>query len=221
MQAEQSENKPAKVGLVENDDEFVIRIQAELGDMPEIESIHVWETAEAFWRDPTARTLDLLLLDIRLPGMSGVDLAEKVTERDPNTNIVMISNLSSDDLIFQALRNGAIGYLLKSELEDVRATVRTVLGGGGTITPTVALRVLSSFRKSNPLAGAKLTDREKQVLELMVSGNTSAQVAEICGCSINTIHFHAKNIYRKLKVRNRTELTRKAAEAGLLDRPEI
>ena len=96
----------------------------------------------------------LLLLDIKLSGMNGVELAGKITERDSETSIVMLTNLNSDDLIFQALRNGAIGYLLKSELRDIADTVSTVLNGGATITPTIALRVLTSFRQSNPVLGA-------------------------------------------------------------------
>ena len=205
-----------RVGLVENDEEFLARIRAALEHLDEIESVHAWESAELFWRDPTARQLDLVLLDIKLGGMDGVELAAKITERDPEIGIVMLTNLNSDDLIFQALRNGAIGYLLKSELKDVAGTVRTVLSGGGTITPTIALRVLTSFREANPTLGVGLTDREKQILELMVNGKTAPQTGELLGVSVNTVNHHAKNIYRKLNVHNRSELARKAAQAGLL-----
>ena len=207
---------PVKVGLVENDLDYQNKIRDALEGMPEIGSVVAWESAETFWRDATGRELDLLLLDIKLPGMNGVDLAAKVCERNPETRIVMLSNLNSDDLIFQALRNGAIGYLLKSELKDIGETVRTVLNGGAMITPTIALRVLGSFRKTNPVLGAGLTDREKQVLELMVNGMTIPQVAEFLGCSPHTVTHHAKKIYKKLNVHNRSELARKAAAAGLL-----
>lgn len=206
-----------RVGLVENDADYQQKIKAALDGMPEIGEVYAWESAEAYWRDADGRELDLLLLDIKLSGMNGVELAGKVTERNPDTHIVMLSNLNSDDLIFQALRNGAIGYLLKSELGDIAETVRTVLAGGATITPTIALRVLSSFRKSNPVLGAGLTDREKQILELMVNGRTIPQVAEFLGCSHHTVTHHAKSIYRKLNVHNRSELARKAAAAGLLE----
>ncbi len=207
-----------RVGLVENDAAYVEKIQAALTEMPEeIASIQTWDSAESYWRDPAGRDLDLLLLDIKLGGMDGVELAGKITERDPDIRIVMLSNLNSDQLIFQALRNGAVGYLLKSELKDIGETVRTVLGGGATITPTIALRVLTSFRKSNTLIDAHLTDREKQILELMVNGKTIARVADILQCSVHTVNHHAKNIYKKLNVHNRSELAKKAAAAGLLE----
>ena len=162
--------------------------------------------------------MDLLFLDIQLPGMDGVELAERISRRNQATGIVMLSNMNSDKLIFQALRNGAIGYLLKSELRDIADTVRVILAGGATITPTIALRVLSSFRKSNPVLEARLTNREKQILELMVSGKTISRVAETLDVSRNTVNHHAKSIYKKLNVHNRSELARKAAEAGILDR---
>ncbi len=204
------------VGLVENDAAFEAKIRAELEKVQEVREIRSWHSAEIFWRDSRGRGIDLLFLDIKLPGMDGVELAGRIAERDPDTGIVMLSNLNSDHLIFQALRNGAIGYLLKSELGDIGETVRTILSGGATITPTIALRVLTSFRKSNPVLDGGLTDREKQILELMVSGKTIARVADTVGISVNTVNHHAKNIYRKLNVHNRTELARKAAEAGLL-----
>ncbi len=110
-----------------------------------------------------------------------------------------------------------MGYLLKTQLEDIAATLRTILDGGATITPTIALRVLTSFRESNPVLGGDLTDREKQVLQLLASGKTLAKVAALLGCSYHTIHHHARSIYQKLEVHNRSELAARAAAAGLLD----
>lgn len=204
------------VGLVENDRAYRQEIETALAELPEIAAVSAWDSAEAFWRDPAGGALGLLLLDIKLGGMSGVELAAKVTARNPETAIVMLSNLNSDDLVFQALRNGAVGYLWKSELRDVGATERTVLAGGATITPTIALQVLTSFRRANPLLGVGLTDREKQILELMVSGKTIARVADILHCSPHTVHDHARKIYRKLNVHNRSELVQKAAAGGII-----
>lgn len=218
MTGDQTNRPPVRVGLVENDPDYLDRIRAALEELSEIAAVHAWPSAEAYWRDPAGKQLELLFLDIKLDGMNGVDLTAKITERSPEIAIVMLSNLNSDDMIFQALRNGAIGYLLKAELHDIAETVRTVLGGGATMTPTIALQVLTSFRQAAPVEELPgLTAREMEILQLMVKGKTSQKVAERLGCSVNTVNHHAKSIYRKLNVHNRSELARKAAAAGLLD----
>lgn len=204
------------VGLVENDIEYQDRVRAGLSKLEEIAEIRSWESAEYFWRDEKGKGLDLLLLDIQLGGMDGVELAGLVSVRDPDTRIVMLSNMNSDRQIFQALRNGAIGYIWKSEMSDLQSAIKVILNGGAIITPTIAYRVLSSFKKSNSVLKADLTAKEKQVLELMVSGMTISRVADTLKVSVNTVNHHAKNIYRKLNVHNRSELARKAADAGLL-----
>lgn len=210
-------DKKIEVGLVEDDEDFARGIADRLHELPEVAKVHTWPSAEAYWRDRKGRKLDLLFLDILLGAMNGVELAGRVADQYPEINIVMLSNLNSDAMVFQALRNGAIGYILKNDLEDIGETVRTILSGGATITPTIALRVLTSFRQSNPVAQARLTPREKQILELMVKGKTSRAVADILDCSLNTVLTHTKNIYKKLNVHNRMELARKAAAAGLLN----
>ncbi|MCB1310124.1 MAG: response regulator transcription factor, partial [Leptospiraceae bacterium] len=165
-QKKQQTTDPIQIGLVENDPDYHRRIESELNSLDDPYKLRIWNSAESFWRDAAARKLDLLLLDIKLPGMDGVELAGRVAERDEHIRIVMLSNMNSDRLIFQALRNGAVGYILKSELNDIPATVRTIMDGGAIITPTIAYRVMSSFKKTNPVMGAGLTEREKQVLEL-------------------------------------------------------
>ncbi len=205
------------VGIVEDDLAYQKKIQEELSLVSEVAEIRTWKSAEEFWRDERRRGIDLVLLDVKLGGMSGVDLTERLSEKHPEVRIVILTNLNSDQIIFQALRNGAIGYLLKSELDDIRSTVKIVMNGGGIITPTIAYRVLGSFKKTNLVMGANLTDREKQILELMVRGKTIALVADFLKVSVNTVNHHAKNIYKKLNVHNRSELARKVVSSGLLD----
>ena len=217
LQAEDRTTPGALVGVVEDDPVYRARIARELERVPEVERVLAWESAEAFWRDRRGRQVQVLFLDVQLGGMDGVELVGKIAQRRPQTAVVMLSNLNSDRVVFQALRNGATGYLLKTELKDIGETLRTILGGGATITPTIALRVLMTFRESNPVLEAGLTDREKQILQLLARGKTIARVSDILGCSYHTVHHHARSIYRKLDVHNRSELAGKAASAGLLD----
>ncbi|TGK14472.1 response regulator transcription factor [Leptospira stimsonii] len=205
-----------KIGIVENDENYKIQILKVLESVPGVEEILHWESAESFWQDTKGRTLDIIFLDILLPGMSGVDLAGKLSERDPSINKIMLSNMNSDELIYNSLRYGAIGYILKSELKDIIEVIDTVLRGGAIITPTIAFRVLNSFKLKKVANGVKLTKKEKEILDLMVTGKTINRVAEFLGVSKYTIQHHVKNIYKKLNVHNRAELVKKATDIGLL-----
>ncbi|RHX86404.1 response regulator transcription factor [Leptospira stimsonii] len=205
-----------KIGIVENDENYKIQILKVLESVPGVEEILHWESAESFWQDTKGRTLDIIFLDILLPGMSGVDLAGKLSERDPSINKIMLSNMNSDELIYNSLRYGAIGYILKSELKDIIEVIDTVLRGGAIITPTIAFRVLNSFKLKKVANGVKLTKKEKEILDHMVTGKTINRVAEFLGVSKYTIQHHVKNIYKKLNVHNRAELVKKATDIGLL-----
>ena len=204
-----------KTGIVENNAAYAQEIRGRLEQLPEIESVSIWSSAEDFLRDWRDEGPNLLLLDLQLGRMDGVELARIVSERAPHVNVIMLSNVNTEASVFEALRNGACGYIWKEDLHDIGESVRTILAGGAIITPTIAVRVLSSFRKANPLADAGLTPRERQTLELMVQGHTNARVAESLGCSRGTLNTHARNIYRKLNVHSRIELASKARAAGL------
>ncbi|MBM9502048.1 response regulator transcription factor [Leptospira sp. 201903071] len=210
------EAKNIKIGIVENDENYKDQILKVLESVPHVDEILHWESAETYWKDPKGRTLDIIFLDILLPGMTGVDLAAKLSERDPGINKIMLSNMNSDELIYNSLRYGAIGYILKSELKDIIEVIDTVLRGGAIITPTIAFRVLNSFKLKKAADGVKLTKKEKEILDHMVTGKTINRVAEFLRVSKYTIQHHVKNIYKKLNVHNRAELVKKATDFGLL-----
>ncbi|MBM9578556.1 response regulator transcription factor [Leptospira sp. 201903070] len=210
------ETKNIKIGIVENDENYKNQILKILESVPNVKEIFHWDSAEAYWNDEKGRTLDIIFLDILLPGITGVDLAAKLSERDPAISKIMLSNMNSDELIYNSLRYGAIGYILKSELKDILEVIDTVLQGGAIITPTIAFRVLNSFKLKKTVDGVKLTKKEKEILDHMVTGKTINRVAEFLGVSKYTIQHHVKNIYKKLNVHNRAELVKKASDFGLL-----
>lgn len=218
MVVTEKEKQTLTVGVVENDPDFCKAFTDELASSDAIESIHVWESAETFWRDPQSRQLDLLFLDIHLPGMTGVDLATIVSERDPEIRKIMLTNLSTDDIVYKALKAGALGFILKSELQDIHHVIQIVSSGGAIITPTVALRVMHFFAKSekNRKDIKGLTAREKQILEELSTGATPKVVGETLSISIHTVRAHIKKIYSKLNVANRGELLTKMKELGYL-----
>lgn len=210
-------SKNLTVGLVEDNVGFQSHFTDLLISTPVLAGAKIssWTSAEAFWRDTNGPALNLLFLDIMLPNMSGVDLVGHLSRRDPNIAIVMLTNVNSDDLIFRALRHGAVGYVLKSEMNDIAMILETVLNGGAIITPTIAFRVLKSFKVfESTYNESPLTSRERELLDHLICGRKVARVAEILQISGFTVRAHVKNIYRKLNVHNRAELVNQATIPG-------
>ena len=210
-------NSPIKLGIVEDQKEFAEYIENIMNGSSTIEKIYHWASAEKYWRDEKGKTIDLLLLDIHLPGMNGVELASHVKDRNPTTKIVIVSANFSDELIFQALKNGAIGYILKSELKDLPLSMDVVLSGGGVMSPSIAVRVAKSFQKVIPTNPQEsLSIREKQILDEISNGATAKSVAQKLAVSESTIRTHIRSIYEKLQVNSRAKMVKKAGELGML-----
>tara|TARA_B100001939_G_scaffold136321_2_gene118353 strand:- start:189 stop:911 length:723 start_codon:yes stop_codon:yes gene_type:complete len=206
---------PWTIGIVENDEEYRSFLISELQSTGMTRSTPYWSSAEQCLRDEARHDLDLLILDIDLSGISGVQLSGILALKQPDLPILILSNLTSDEAVFEAIKNGVKGYLLKSDLPNLENAIRVVMEGGAMITPTIALRVMNSFQKI-PAAGPELTDRERQILELMVRGKTIKAVADFLMLSPHTVHDYVKRIYKKLEVHNRAELVRRVQELQLL-----
>lgn len=204
------------IGIVENDEYFLVELRERLNQLPSNKSIHTWTSSENFLSDIHNLELDILFLDIMLPGMNGIDLVGKLTIEHPNIKVIMLTNMNSDEMIFSSIKNGALGYILKSDIARLGDIIEVVQKGGATITPTIALRVFSSLRKIVSPDTPKLTDRETQILQLLVKGKTISSVAKFLTLSDHTIHGYVKTIYKKLNVHNRVELAIKAEKLSLL-----
>ncbi|PJE00281.1 MAG: DNA-binding response regulator [Leptospira sp.] len=210
------DTKKIRVGIVENDEFFMEEVKDTLAKIEYVSEVLSWNSAEVFLRDPKYKTLDILFLDIMLPGMNGIEVVRYLTEKAELTKVVMLTNMNSDEMIFNSIKNGALGYLLKSELGEMNHIIDVILKGGAMITPTIALRVFSNFRRNIDKPQIYLTDREKQILELLVKGKTAVSLAKFLDLSEHTIHGYVKSIYRKLQVHNRSELAQKVQEYSIL-----
>ena len=156
---------------------------------------------------PEARP-DVILMDIRLPRMSGIECTSRLKALLPATPIVILTVLDDDELIFRALEAGADGYLLKrSKPADLRAALLDVLNGGAPMSSAIARRVVRSFRRppANPRNAAHLSTREIEVLGLLSRGLSNKEIADQMHLSIETVRSYLKTIYEKLHVRCRTE----------------
>jgi DNA-binding NarL/FixJ family response regulator len=160
----------------------------------------------------------LILMDIGLPGMSGIDCTHAIRKGQPAIPVVMLTVHQSNDGIFKAICAGASGYLLKSATRDeILRAIENVLDGGAAMDRQIARRVLDMFaRMATPHADYGLTEREREILHLLVDGLTKNAIAERLTLSPHTIDGHVRNVYMKLHVNNRGGAVAKAVRENLL-----
>jgi DNA-binding NarL/FixJ family response regulator len=160
----------------------------------------------------------LILMDLALPGMSGIDCVRVIRHASPAVPVVMLTVHQSNERIFEAICAGASGYLLKSaSREEILRGIEDVLAGGGTMDAQIARRVLEMFaRMGSPHADYGLSEREQQILRSLVDGLTKSAIAEYLELSPHTIDGHVRNIYMKLHVNNRSGAVAKALRENLL-----
>jgi DNA-binding NarL/FixJ family response regulator len=162
---------------------------------------------------------DVILTDIGLPGMSGIDGIEILREGYPQVPIVALTVYDNDEKVFNALCAGASGYLLKTTPPArLLESIREVINGGAPMSPEVARRVVRLFREFRPpeTADYRLTPQETELLKLLIEGHHKKTAAREMGISTNTVSFHLKNIYSKLQVHSKTEAVAKALRERLV-----
>jgi len=166
---------------------------------------------------------DLILMDIQMPGMDGLDATRKIKQILPETIIVMLTVRDEDEKLFEALRNGAQGYLLKEiRSQDMLAMLRGALRGEAALSPALAGRMLMEFRRLSRQDAVSaeeesaLTEREQQVLIRVSEGATDKEIAASLNVSLNTVKTHIRNILSKLHVRTRREAAKAAQIKGML-----
>jgi DNA-binding NarL/FixJ family response regulator len=162
---------------------------------------------------------DVALLDIRLPGMSGIDGVRELKARFANVRAVMLTVYEDDERIFDALCAGACGYLLKRTPPDrLLEGVREVMNGGAPMSPEVARRVITLFRTIRPAEPQDydLTPHEIRLLKLLADGHSYRTAAATLGVTVHAVSFHLRNIYEKLHVHSKTEAVAKALNQRLI-----
>jgi DNA-binding NarL/FixJ family response regulator len=154
---------------------------------------------------------DVVLMDIGLPGMSGIDCVRELKKRHPRLRVIMQTVYSDDDTIFESLRAGAVGYILKkSPILKVLQAIADAYQGGAPMSGEVARRVLAYFQEPAPNEEmASLSQREHEVLEELIEGRSYKAIADKLFLSIHTVRFHVHHIYEKLHVRSRAEFMAK------------
>ncbi|HEX7431083.1 MAG TPA: response regulator transcription factor [Candidatus Limnocylindrales bacterium] len=164
---------------------------------------------------------DVVLMDVRMPNVSGIEATAEIKARHPEVAIVMLTVSEEEADLFRAIKAGAQGHLLKNlEAPQLRSMLEGVARGEPAISPGTAARVIDQFLRTRdgtaPAPTQKLTDREVQVLELVTDGQRNREIAVELGISENTVKFHLKNIVEKLHAQNRAELAARAVREGLV-----
>jgi DNA-binding NarL/FixJ family response regulator len=163
---------------------------------------------------------DVILMDIKMPGINGIEATRKVLHVSPRISVLVVTMFEDDDSVFAAMRAGARGYLLKdSSGQEVGHAIRAVASGEAIFGPGVAHRLISFFNAPSPAvprrAFPELTEREEEVLSLVTQGKTNQQIAKELFVSLKTVRNHVSNIFLKLQVADRAQAVIRAREAGL------
>lgn len=213
-------NAPIRVVVV--DDHAVVRsgLRVLLDTVDDIDL--VGEAADGAAALELAEDLlpDLMLMDVQMPGMDGIEATRSITEAHPSIAVVVLTMFEDDDTLFDALRAGARGYLLKgAEQSDVLQCLRSVASGHVTLGTGAADRLLETLSERRTPASPfpELTDRERSVLELVAEGRNNADIGRRLGLSPKTVANHVSNILTKLQIADRAEAIVRARRAGLAD----
>ena len=166
--------------------------------------------------------IDIILMDIEMPKMNGIEATDIIKQRHPQIKIIMLTVFDNDENIFRSIKAGADGYLLKEvNPNDLRQGILETMNGGATMTPSIAMKTLKLFRnpmtfESVPDEDLKLTPREIEVLEQLSKGLKYHLIAENLFLSAGTVRKHIENIYAKLQVHNKLEAIQKAKKNNLI-----
>jgi two-component system, NarL family, nitrate/nitrite response regulator NarL len=212
---------PPTIGIaLVDDDQRAREILVDLLEAtPGLRVVGHWGTVEPLLRHDRARAPDLLLLDIQLPGMSGIEALEPLCQRFPDMTVLMLTVFEDEDKVFQALCRGAHGYLLKDTAPDrLIDYVREANAGGSPMSPEIARTAVTLFRTLAPATPAEpgLSPQQVRLLALLADGHSYQSAAREMEISVNTVRGYIRIIYDKLHVHSRSAAVAQALRSGLI-----
>ena len=216
---------PVRVLIADDQPLFRRGLWVVLGTDDRIEVVAEAENGEEAIARAVELVPDVILMDVRMPRLNGIEAARVISQQVPTTKIIMLTVSDEEDDLYEAIKAGATGYLLKEiSVEQVAEAIQAVVQGHSLITPSMASKLLTEFQKLSTrtegaaqLASPTLTPRELEVLKLVAEGHSSDEIAELLVISRKTVHRHRANILEKLGMRHRVDLTRYAIRRGLVE----
>jgi DNA-binding NarL/FixJ family response regulator len=206
-----------RVLLADDHPVFLGGLRALLDSTPRIEVVGEAATGDEAVAAATARQPEVVVMDIQMPGLNGIDATREIVARSPHIGVLILTMFEDDDSVFAAMRAGARGYLLKgSAPQDIVRAIETVGSGEAVFGPAIARRLIDFFATSRAAYPfPELTEREREVLDLLAQGRSNTDIARRFVISAKTVRNHVSNIFTKLHVADRAQAIVRAREAGL------
>lgn len=214
-----------RVLLADDHDLFRQGVRRLLEGVSDLQVIGEGRTGEETVRLVEDLVPDIVLLDITMPGLSGIDAARLIKTASPRTGVIMLTVHADEEFLFEAIKAGAMGYLLKdASPDDLVRAIRLIYGGEGLLAPSMAAKVMREFartREAKELAGVlnPLTQREIEILQHVAEGLANKEIAHKLSISERTVKNHLSNIMEKLHVNSRTQAAVYALRSGLVPPP--
>lgn len=203
------------ISIVEDQADMRESLVEWLGHAPGIQCVGAHANANEALRDIPGENPDVVLMDINMPGMNGIECVSRLKDKMPKMHILMLTTYDESDLIFDSLRAGANGYLLKNTpREELVQAVEQVHAGGAPMSLKIARKVINFFHHNKKASAEleQLTAREQEILRLLAKGYMYKEIADHLGISMSTVRSHITAVYEKLHVHSRTEAAMKLVE---------
>lgn len=211
-----NKNNVIRIGIVEDNRYMRDGWETFIGFEDDLNVIGSFGSCEEAFASDIIDKVNLMIMDIGLPGMSGVEGVRYLREHYPDMVVIIATIFDDDQHVFDALKAGAMGYLMKKVGPDeLVAAIRDAWKGGSPITPNIARKVINSFQ--HPGGGNELTEREQQILERLATGCSYNAIGKEIYLSVDGVRYHIRNIYRKLQVHSRSEAIARGISKKLID----
>jgi DNA-binding NarL/FixJ family response regulator len=212
--------EPIRVLIAEDNARFRDGLRALLSSAGAFEVAGEVATGEEAVSRARALQPDVVLMDLRMPGLDGIEATRRIVQDSPHIAVLVLTMLEDDESVFAAMRAGARGYLLKGALKaEILRAIQDVVSGQAIFGPAIARRLMQYFAVARPPGFAQtfpeLTEREGEILVLIAQGRTNPEIAERLCLSLKTVRNHVSNIFSKLQVADRAQAVIRAREAGL------
>lgn len=210
---------PVTVAIVEDDRTMRDGLATLVDGAAGYRCVGRYGSVEEALRAPGANAADVMLLDIKLPGVPGTEGVRLLRERNPSTEVLMLSVYADQARVFEAICNGAVGYLLKkTRPARLLEAIREAASGGAPMSPEIARKVVTLFRRTMPPdpPAEALTPQELRLLQLLAEGQSYEAAGVALGISVNTVRSYVRNVYEKLHVHSKSEAVSKALRHGLI-----
>lgn len=205
----------AKVSIIEDDVQVAEGLKFSINFQKGYEVVSVYASAEDASDKIKEDDPDIILLDVYLPKMNGIEFLPALQTLCPESSIIMLTSSNEEQHIFDALKAGAIGYLLKNaSISEIIGAMESVQNGGSPLSENVARKIVTSFRV--PDSDYELTNREKEILRLLCSGKSRKEIGTELFIEVSTVKFHLSKLFKKLGVSSQTEATVKAIRENLI-----